>query len=134
MNEEQLEDALRAWPLAKVPAGFSMNVMEKIEPRRDGPKIPAQHSLRFRLTWMDYALGLFLCLLPVLGFVTITYLPRRLVLYLKYQWLVLQFSAYEPVFLYAFIGGIAVFLLITLVLSLRYIFPQPTLSHAHPKA
>jgi len=123
MNEKELEDALRTWPLAEIPTGFSTSVMEKIKPWPSYAQTPQKSKLKFRLTWMDYALGLFLSLLPVLGFITITSLPRRFVLYLKYQWLVLQFPAYEPV-LFAIMGGIAMLLLLTFVLSLRYIFPR----------
>jgi hypothetical protein len=123
MNEKQFEDALRTWPLAELPAGLPTSVMEKIKPRQDNARIVQQSMLKFRLTWMDFALGLFLSLLPVLGFFTLSSLPREFVLYLKYQWLVLQFPAYEPVF-FASSGGIAMLLLLTFVLSLRYIFPR----------
>jgi hypothetical protein len=123
MNEKQFEDALRTWPLAELPAGLPASVLEKIKPRQDNARIVQQSMLKFRLTWMDFALGLFLSLLPVLGFFTLSSLPREFVLYLKYQWLVLQFPAYEPVF-FALSGGIAMLLLLTFVLSLRYIFPR----------
>jgi hypothetical protein len=72
---------------------------------------------------MDYALGAFLSLFPVLAFIAFISLPREFVLYLKYQWLVLQFPAYQPV-LFAVVGGIAMLLLLAFVLSLRYLFPR----------
>lgn len=124
MNERQLEDALRAWPLAEVPTGFSADVMEKIQPRPGVIQAPARSVMKFRLTWMDYALGLFLSLLPVLAFITIATLPKRFILFLKYQWLVLQFPAYEPVLLYTFLGGMALMVLLTFLFSLRFIFPR----------
>src|SRR3990172_3790901 len=103
MNEKQLEDALHAWPLTEVPSGFSKLVIEQIEPWQSGVQISQKIKLKFRLTWMDFALGIFLSLLPVLGFFTFIALPRKFILYLKYQWLLLQFPAYEPV-LFAFLG------------------------------
>jgi hypothetical protein len=123
MNEEQLEDALHNWPLAKVPAGFSTGVMEKIAPRQSYVRIPQKGELKFRLTWMDFALGIFFSFIPVLGFVAIISLPQRFILYLEYQWLLLQSPAFEPV-LFAFGGTIAMFFLLAIVLALRSIFPR----------
>lgn len=122
MNEKQLEDALRAWPLAETPDGFSAGVMERIGPRP--ASVPAARSvaLRFRLTWMDYALGLFLALFPALGFVAAASLPRTFVLYLRYQWLLLRSPAYEPV-LYALLGAAAM-LFLAFLFSLQYAFPR----------
>jgi hypothetical protein len=123
MNEKQLDEALQAWPLKEVPTGFSASVVEKIKLRQSHTQIPKQSMLKFRLTWMDYALGTFLSLFPVLAFITFISLPREFVLYLQYQWLVLQFPAYQPV-LFAVVGGIAMLLLLAFVLSLRYLFPR----------
>jgi hypothetical protein len=123
MNEKQFDDALQAWPLKEVPAGFSTSVMEKINAREFYTQTPRVVTLKFHLTWMDYALGLFLSLLPVLAFVTFLFLPRKFVLYLKYQWLLLQFPAYEPV-LFAVVGTVVMLVLLVFVLSLRYVFPR----------
>jgi hypothetical protein len=124
MNEKQLEEALHTWPLEEVPAGFSEGVLQKLTPRRPFNYITDMSPLKFRLTWLDYALGLFLSLLPVLVFVTFISLPRKFVLYLEYQLLVFRFPAYEPV-LFAVLGGIAAILvLLILVLSLRLFLPR----------
>jgi hypothetical protein len=123
MKEKQLEDALRAWPLADVPKGFSASVMENIRPRQADVRIAQQIQLKFRLTWMDYALGLFLSLIPALIFIAYISLPRKFILFVEYQWLVLQFPGYGPV-LFIFVGGMALTSLLVLVFSLRYLLPR----------
>ncbi|MCI0521168.1 MAG: hypothetical protein L0Z70_13050 [Chloroflexi bacterium] len=90
MNDEQIEKALYAWPLAETPPGFRQSVLDRLKPRRAG--IP----VKFRLTWMDYALGAFFALLPLLGYLAYVTLPPRSLLYLKYQWMLLQSPAYAP--------------------------------------
>ena len=124
MNEKQLDDALRAWPLAEVPPGFSKNVMEQIESRQATVQMSQVVGLKFRLTWMDFALGVFLSLLPALGLIAFLSLPRKLLLYLQYQWLLLQSPAFQPVLL-AFLGA-GVMLFLIFLLSLRYILPRQT--------
>ena len=124
MNEEQLEDALHAWPLPESPAGFSTAVMERIAPQQFHTRILQKSELRFRLTWMDFALGMFLSFMPVLGFVAVRYLPQEFILSLKYQWLLLQFPGFEPA-LFVF-GGIIVMLLpLAMLLILRSAFSRP---------
>ena len=86
---ELIEDALRTYPLADVPPNFSRMVMRQIQKTQPTPK--------FRLTWMDYALGLFLCLLPVTAFVAWAFLPWQIFARLQYQWLMLSSPALEPV-------------------------------------
>jgi hypothetical protein len=123
MNEEQLEDALHDWSMTEVPAGFSAGVMERIASPQSYTRIPQKSELKFQLTWMDLALGMFLSSLPVLGFITISLLPQRSILYLKYQWLLLQFPASEPVLLA--LGGTSIMLfLLAILLALRSIFPR----------
>ena len=122
MNEKQLEDALKAWPLVEVPPRFSKSVMEKIKPRQLYTHNSRAVYLKFRLTWLDYALSIFVSLLPVLGFIVYLSLPRKLSLYLQYQWLVFQSPIYQPV-LFTMLGALVMLLLIFLF-SLRYILPQ----------
>jgi hypothetical protein len=124
MKEKQLEDALHAWPLEEVPAGFSNGVMNQIRTRQVWAQIPREYKVKFRLTWMDFALALFLSFLPVLAFVTYILLPRKFILFVQYQWLVLQFPPYQPVLLFTLLGGVAVLLLLTFVLSMRFLFPR----------
>ena len=123
MNEKQLEDALHNWPLVEVPPGFSASILERLEPRQSFAQIPHVSKPKFRLTWMDFALGMFFSLLPVLGFVTLATLPQKFILYLKYQWLLLQFPAFEPVVL-TFAGIIGMLLLLVFLFSLRYFLPR----------
>jgi hypothetical protein len=102
MNDQQLEEALQTWPLAEVPPDFTRGVMARIQPRR----LPAQ-ALKFRLTWMDFALGAFFSLLPPLVWLALRLLPAKAILYIKYQWLLLQSPAYAPwMFLALGAGGL----------------------------
>jgi hypothetical protein len=79
--------------------------------------------LKFRLTWVDYILGISLSLLPMLGFIAFTFLPRKFILYVSYQWLLLRSPAYEPI-LFAFIGVTGMLVVLAFLLGLRYIFPR----------
>jgi len=87
--DELIEEALRSYPLAEVPPNFSIQIMRQIRKTQPAPK--------FRLTWMDYALGLFLCLLPVTGFAAWALLPWQIIARLQYQWLMLSSPALAPV-------------------------------------
>jgi len=122
MNEKQLEDALHTWPLAELPPGFSKSVMGKIKPRQPRTRVSQEVTLKFHLTWIDFSLSIFFSLLPVIGFLAYGSLPRKLSLYLQYQWLLLQSPAYQPVMI-ALLGTGAMLFLIFL-LSLRYFLPR----------
>jgi hypothetical protein len=123
MNEKQLEEALYDWPLDEVPAGFSDGVMQRIEARPEAPSVRPVEKPKFRLTWLDYALGLFLSLLPALGLLTLPSLPRKFFLYTQYQLLAVQSPAYEPVLL-ALVGAAVMLLLLVCLLGIRTILPQ----------
>lgn len=71
--------------------------MEQIKPRQLDVHIHPESKLKFRLTLVDYILGISLSLLPVLGFIAFTFLPRMFILYVSYQWLLLRSPAYEPI-------------------------------------
>jgi hypothetical protein len=114
-TDELIESALRTWPLAETPPGFSKNVLGQIRPRS------VYAPLKFRLTWMDYALGLFASLLPVLVFVTLALLPRQFFMRLQYQLLLLQSPAYEP-FLLLSLGALGLLGVLAFLLSLRFLF------------
>lgn len=77
-----IEDALHTYPLADLPTGFSKRVMEQVR--------ASQTPIRFRLTWMDYALGLLFSLLTAVGFLTWISLPRQVFLRLQFQWFLFQ--------------------------------------------
>ena len=87
--DELIEEALRSYPLAEVPPNFSIQIMRQIRKTQPAPK--------FRLTWMDYALGFFMTLLPAVGFFIWACLPRLALLRLELQWQVLQASSFLPV-------------------------------------
>ena len=87
--DELIEDALHSYPLAEVPPNFTVQIMRQIQKTQPAPK--------FRLTWMDYALGLFLCLLPMTGIMAWAFLPWQIFARLQYQWLMLSSPALEPV-------------------------------------
>ena len=110
MNDP-IEDALLSYPLAEVPHGFSRGVMKQIRARSPLPK--------FRLSWLDYALGLFLCSLPVVGFVIRASLPRLLVMRMEYQWLRLSSPAIEPLVL-GTVGILVMALGLGLIVGLRF--------------
>lgn len=114
--DELIENALRAYPLADVPANFSKRVMRQIQT----PHAP----LKFRLTWLDYALGLFLSILPAVFFVSWAFLPRQFFMRLQYQWLLFSSPAFEP-FVSTFLIAAAVLSVIALIIGMRFlIHPQ----------
>ena len=92
-TDDLIEDALRTYPLADTPPRFSKEVMQRV----GLTATVSPPALRFRLTWMDYALGFFLTLLPAVGFVIWACLPRLALLRLEFQWQVLQASSFLPV-------------------------------------
>ncbi len=108
-TDELIEDALRTYPLADVPHGFSRSVLAKIQPQR------RYAPLKFRLTWLDYALGLFMSSLPAIGFVSWAFLPREFLVRLQYQWLLLHSPAIEPIVV---TSVVAVLVLATMALLL----------------
>ena len=92
-TNDLIEDALRTYPLTDTPPYFSKEVMRRI----GSTTTASPPALRFRLTWMDYALGFFMTLLPAVGFVIWASLPRLALLRLEFQWQVLQASSFLPV-------------------------------------
>jgi hypothetical protein len=116
LSDELIEDALRTYPLAEAPANFSSRVRRQIRPRHA--------SLKFRLTWLDYALGLFLSLLPAVFFISWAFLPWQLWMRLQYQWLLLSSPAFEPLVCTVLVAA-AVFAVGILVAGTRYLIrPQ----------
>jgi hypothetical protein len=111
-----IEDALRTYPLAEVPPKFSARVIRQIQ--------TPHAALKFRLTWLDYALGLFLSSLPAVGFVSWAFLPRQFLMRLQYQWLLLRSPALEPILVTSLVAMLILSAL-TLVVSIRFLIrPQ----------
>jgi len=117
-NDELIENALRTYPLADVPHGFSKSVLEKIKPQRP------YAALKFRLTWLDYALGLFMSSLPAIGFVSWAFLPREFFVSLQYQWFLLHSPAIEPIIITS-AAAMLILSAVALVIGIRFLIrPQ----------
>lgn len=110
--DELIEDALRTYPLADVPPNFSKMVMSQVR------TTPA--SARFRLTWMDYALGFLLTLLVTAGFAIWSFLPRQALLRLQFEWQVFQASSIQPVVIIS-LGVAGILLFLALLFSLTFL-------------
>ena len=110
--DELIENALRTYPLAYVPRNFSKRVMQQIQT----PHAP----LKFRLTWLDYALGLFLSILPAVGFVSWVFLPQQFFTRLQYQWLLLRSPAIEPIVITSLIAMVVLSALV-LIVGIRFL-------------
>jgi hypothetical protein len=112
--DELIENALCTYPLAEVPPGFSKTILERIKPQRP------YAALKFRLTWLDYALGLFLSILPAVGFVSWAFLPRQFFTRLQYQWLLLRSPAIEPIVITSLIAMLVLSALV-LIVGIRFL-------------
>ena len=131
-TDDLIEDALRTYPLADVPPNFSTGVMRRIGTlQASPPALAVAHSagasVRFRLTWMDYALGLFLTLLPVVGFIIWASLPRLAFLRLEFQWQLLRASSFQPV-LAVSLAAAGLLLLSAFLFSLNFVLRPKFLS------
>jgi hypothetical protein len=114
-TDKLIEEALRTYPLANVPPNFSKRVMSQVR------TTPA--TLRFRLTWVDYALGFFLTLLMVAGFAIWSFLPPQFLLSLQLQWQLLQWTSVQPVVAVS-LGAAGLFLVFAFLFSLNLLFRQ----------
>ena len=114
--DELIEDALQTYPLAQVPARFSGQVMKRVRAQPN----TSQARMRFRLTWMDYALAFFVALLPPLGFGLWSILPYQAVLQLQFQWQLLQWNSLQPVMALS-LGAAGVLLLLAMLFSLNLV-------------
>lgn len=96
-TDDFLEAALTNYPLAEAPSDLSQRIMQRVtitsQWTKDGRPTP---RMRFRLTWMDFALGLFLLLLPVIGLVIWATLPPLVLLRLVFEWQMIESSGLVP--------------------------------------
>ena len=113
--DDLIEDTLRSYPLAELPPDFSARVMRQINTPRVTPK--------FHLTWLDYALGFFLCMLPGIGLVSWAFLPWQIFMRLQYQWLLLSSPAFEP-FVTGMLVAAAVLAVVAVLAGIRFMI-QP---------
>ncbi len=96
-----VEDALRSWPRAQTPRGFSSRVLRQIDSTPDA-------SLQFRLTWLDVALGLFAISIPPVLFFIWNTLPLPVLMRLEFRLAVFQNTPGAQGILFLSIFGIAV--------------------------
>jgi hypothetical protein len=80
-----IEDALHTYPLAPAPAGLSAAIMRTVRASGRSRLAP-----RFRLTWLDYALGIFLAGMAALGVLLWQWLPPQWAARLHVQALLLE--------------------------------------------
>lgn len=123
-TEDIIEDALRTYPLADVPPNLSSKIMGQI--RAKSVRRVAAPRMRFRLTWMDFALAFFLTLIPLAALVTWATLPRLALLRLTFQWQLVQASGVFPI-LIASLAVAVMLLLAAFVFSINLVL-RPTLS------
>ncbi len=107
-----VEDALRTWPRAQTPRGFSSRVLQRIE------KTP-RFELQFRLTWLDIALGLFTVSIPPVLLFVWNSLPIVVLMRLHVQISVLQNAPESQEILFLTVLGAAMlFALLALAIFL----------------
>jgi hypothetical protein len=112
-TDKLIEEALRSYPLADVPLNFSRRVMSQVR--------ATPHSVRFRLTWMDYALGFFLTLLMAVGFTIWSFLPHQVLLSLQLQWQLFQWTSVQPIVAASLaVAGLLLFLAFLFSLNLLF--------------
>jgi hypothetical protein len=118
-----VEDALRSWPRAQTPRGFSGRVLRRIE------KTP-HAATKFRLTWLDVALGLFTASIPPVLLFIWNSLPLTVMLRLQFKLSVLQNTpgTQETLFL-AMLGAAALLALLALAI---FLFTFPTSQTKNP--
>ncbi len=111
-----IEDALQTWPIAQAPRGFSRRVLQHVETTQ-------QSVLKFRFTWLDYALGLFAASLPFLVLFIWDLLPSSFIMLLTYRlFLLVNSPQSEAILIFFLLGIIGVLILIALA---TFLFTYP---------
>lgn len=114
---EIIEDALRSWPRAQTPRGFSSRVLQRIE------KTP-RAAIQFHLTWLDVALGLFtICIPPILFFIWNS-LPLHILMRLQFQISAFQNMPWAGEILFLTFLGAAALLILLLLAAFLFVFPM----------
>lgn len=129
-TDDPMDAALRSYPLAEAPTDLSKRIMQRVATTpqwtKDGRSLAPR--IRFRLTWMDLALGLFLLLIPVTALVIWVTLPPLVMLRLVFEWQMIESSGLLPILSVslAIAGGL---LLSAVVFSVSFVFrPEPSFS------
>lgn len=119
-----IEDALRTWPIAQAPRGFSRRVLQQVETTQ-------QTVLKFRFTWLDCALGLFAASIPFFVLFIWDLLPSPFILRLTYLlFLLVNSPQSKSILIFSLLGIIGVIMLIALATFL-FTYPKtfyPTLA------
>jgi len=97
-----LEDGLETYPIAVPPPDLSARILRSV---RQSQGSRAFAPARFRLTWMDYALGLLSLVVTGLVVFLLPLLPPIFWLRLRFAWLLLQSPSMQPVLLSLAVGG-----------------------------
>jgi hypothetical protein len=112
-----IEDALRTWPIAQAPRGFSSRVLQQIETTQ-------QTVLKFRFTWLDYALGLFAASLPFLVLFIWDLLPSSFIMLLTYRLFLLVNSPQSESILIFFLLGITGGIILIAFATFLFTYPK----------
>lgn len=111
-----IEDALRNWPISQVPRGFSRRVLQRVESTQ-------QTVLKFRFTWLDYALGLFAASLPFIVLFIWDLLPSTFIMRLTYRlFLLVNSPQSQSLLIFSLVGTIGITILIALA---TFLFTYP---------
>src|SRR6266540_1911878 len=111
-----IEDALQTWPNAQAPRGFSHRVLQRVETTQ-------QTVLKFRFTWLDYALGLFAASMPFFVLVIWDLLPSPFIMRFTYRlFLLVNSPQSQSILIFSFLGTIGVIILIALA---TFLFTSP---------
>lgn len=104
-----IDEALRTYPLALPPINLKARIMRDVYRMQPAPK--------FRLTWMDYALGFFMTVLTGVAMLVLPLIPVRFWLELRYSWILLQTPSMQPLLftLVAVAAGIGMMLMVALL-------------------
>jgi hypothetical protein len=110
-----LEDALQSYPVITAPAGFSNSVMNSV--RSSEPK------LRFRLTWIDYALTLFATSMIGLALTLLQLVPMKWIMQVRFKAFILWERSIHFQFTPILLGGC--FLILIAVSFAIFLFRRP---------
>ena len=85
-----VEEALRTYPFVPAPAALRLNVMKRI--RTTAP------VLRFRLTWLDYAMSLFATVMAATPFIVWQFITPQMIVTAQVELFILS-QHFNPSFL-----------------------------------
>lgn len=114
---DMVEDALQSWPRAQTPRGFSSRVLQRIE------NTAPHASLKFRLTWLDVALGLFAVLSPVAALFIWNSLPIPFVMRLQFGFSVLESAPQNQELILFSLLGLAGLLALFALAAFLFFYP-----------